>query len=121
MRILKFRVIVIDSSYGWRTMRFNYIGTQSPLLFISTESVANFSGYALGKFSTYRPLVSTMPFDADAVVRVFLGGMKVKAKALGSDYTLASTQYDNFRRTSANPQLITYFSQAVEDIKSLSF
>lgn len=86
-RTLKFRIIVTDSSYGWKSLKFNYFATQSPLFFVLTESIVAFSGSSTdGKYSTYRPLPdSSYTFDAaDAFVRVFVNGLKIKAKALSS-------------------------------------
>lgn len=80
----------------------------------TTQSVAQFSvGSAEGKYSVYRPIPNFNDFQVDPIIRVFLSGLKVKAKPLDDEYTSVVAQYENFKKFSTNAQLITYFSQAV--------
>jgi len=48
------------------------------------QSVTQFSGDAeSGKYSIYRPIVNFNSFQSEPVIRIFLNGIKIKAKPLG--------------------------------------
>lgn len=87
-----------------------------------TQTISQFSvGVAEGKYSVYRPIINFNDFQIEPIIKVFISGLKAKAKPLDDDYNTVVTQYENFKKFSTNAQLISYFSQAVEDKKAISF
>lgn len=92
LKSLKFRVTVTDPSFGWRTLQFNYFASQSSLFTTQTESVTTFSTGSPDKYSIYlfKPISSSL---VEPAVKVFLAGLKLKSKALPSEYATIAAKY----------------------------
>lgn len=111
---LKFRLQVNDREFGWRSLRFTFLATQSTMFQISTQSVSQFSsGIEEGKYSVYRPILNFNNFQIEPILRIFIHGVQIYGKQLDEEYRQMLRQFDNFKRFSSNGQLINYFSQAL--------
>lgn len=80
---LKFRAVVHDSDYGWRTLTFSFFATQSVLFQASIQIVTQFSGDSLsGKYLVYRPISNLNGFQDEPIIRVLLNGIQLRTKPL---------------------------------------
>jgi hypothetical protein len=95
-------------------LRFNLFASQLLLFQAATTTVNQFTnGTNPNKYVIYRPLQNFQNFQDNPNIKIFISGLKLKAKPLDDNYNTISTQFEAFKKFSANTQLITYFSQAV--------
>lgn len=81
---LRFKLLVNDPAFGWKSLRFIFLVTQSNLFQTSIQMVNQFSGdIESGKYSIYRPILNFNNFQNEPNIRVFLNGIKIRAKPLG--------------------------------------
>lgn len=87
LNALKFRAQVNDPYLGWRTLKFNFMATQSSLFQISMQVVTQFSGNPLtGVYSVYRPILNFNSFQIEPSIKIFMHGLVLKAKPLTEDF-----------------------------------
>ena len=83
MSTLKFKIKLNDPAFGWTSLSFNFLATQSFLFQAFSQTVTQFSaGLGPGKYSLYRPIPNFNNFQIEPVIKIFIAGLTLKTKPL---------------------------------------